>query len=110
MTCEPEFIVTLLNADRLVNAVVPPPIDWVLEPLKFTVPLLFVNVPLLVKLPAKFNVLEVDIRVLPVPIVKLFKETVALPKLRVPAPAVVKLWVAGEMAPPIVSVFAVIVI
>ena len=60
------------------------------EPLKFTVPLLCVKVPLLLKLPAKFIVPDVEVRV-PALMVSPFKVTVLLPKLSMPEPALVKL-------------------
>ena len=74
-----------------------------------TVPLLCVNVPLLEKLPARFRVPEVDTRV-PPPIVRLFKVTGLAPKLKIPAPAFVKLRVPALIVPPIVSVPAFTVI
>ena len=78
-------------------------------PFKLTVPPLCVKVPLLEKLPAKFRVPDVEVRV-PALMLSPFSVTVLLPKLRVPAPALVKVLVASEMAPPSVSVFAVVVI
>ena len=63
------------------------------------------NVPLLLKLPAKLNVPEVEVRV-PAFIVKLFNVTALLLKLSVPLPAFVKLKVLWFIVPPTVNVLA----
>lgn len=87
----PRVIPVELLMIRLLNVVAEDPVMDCKDPLLFkvTVPLLCVNVLLLVKSPATFNVPEVEVRV-PALIVSAPSVAVPPPKLRVPAPTLVK--------------------
>ena len=104
VTPELLFTVILLKVEET-----EPPIDCAAVPLKVTVPLLCVNVPLLERSLARFIVPEVEIRVPPL-MVKPFNVTALLPKLNVPPPALVRFFVLSLIVPPIVSIPALTVI
>ena len=95
---------------RLLKVVAEEPLIDCAVPQNITVPLLGLKLALFVKLPAKVSVFEVEVKLPPLR-VRLFNETALLPKLSVPAPPnTVRLVDGAEMAPPMVSVFAVTVI
>ena len=77
--------------------------------MKVTVPLLFVKVLLLLKLPFKVKVLDVAVRI-PALMVSPFKVIALLPKLSVPVPDLVRLYVPCEIIPPMVKAPVVVVI
>lgn len=82
-------VLLVLVIEKLLKKLPPLFIDWVPDPLKVIVPLLWVNVPLFVKLPEMVILPVVEVSV-PVLMVRLPKVALPVPKCNVPDPILVK--------------------